>query len=160
MRADAARGFQVDGHVALTVETAAVTQVAVIEQQRVDVGGLGPADALDGYRDVTARFHHLRRDQRDARRNDVLERLHDVAGHGLEGVAATEVVGGGNGKREGAFGVGADLVKRTLDLVPAGAADAVTGDAAPQEFNRRRRREAAAADGDRAADDAGAVVDL
>src|SRR5690606_34175748 len=155
----APRRLEEDRHVALAVEAAAVAHVAVVEQQRVDVRGLGPADALDRDGDVAPGRHDLRLHQSGARGDHVPDGRVHVAGHGAQGVPAAQVVGRLEGHRERAGVVRLRLLEDPLYLLPPLAADAVAGDAAPHQVYRRAGGEALAAHLDGAADRAGAVVE-
>src|SRR5690606_24094841 len=100
VRAYTARRLEEHGDVALAVEPAAVANVAVVDQDRVDVGGLRPADALQRDRDIAARLNDLGLDQRHAGGDHVYDGRLDVPRDGPDRVSAAQVVGCVEGEGE------------------------------------------------------------
>src|SRR5690606_22212082 len=127
------RRLEEHGDVALAVEPAAVANVAVVDQDRVDVGGLRPADALQRDRDIAARLNDLGLDQRHAGGDHVYDGRLDVPRDGPDRVSAAQVVGCVEGEGEVAVRVGVYRGEFAIRLFPAGSADAVAGHRAPSE---------------------------
>src|SRR5262245_25937384 len=113
-----------DLDIALAIETAGIARGRVVVDQRVDVGGLAPAHALEmdaeGGAGRPARDVQRQRGRHDPERAG----LALSAGVRPEPVRSTKIVGRSKAEFDIAGGVSLGLGNRTGALLPAAAADA------------------------------------